>query len=1342
MVEMKSRNANRLLILTILSFFILIPVQAREHYVFSLIDSNDGLSENRVRSISQLSDGRMVIVTNGLVNLYDGTSFHYIHYDDEKVYHLSEYFGFYHLYVDTQERLWVKDYQKLMLFDLKKESFVHNLDSVLLEEGITASLSNFFMDSKSNLWCLTNQNELILKEPNQKDVTVFISDFSQLTKNNDELYDLSIYENQVFLFFKSGTMVCFNLNTRKELYRENPFEKEDTGLYERTLMVIPHKQFLYQIRNGETGILLRYDIENRKWKTILKQNYTFNTLSVDNNGNLWISSPQGLWFISHDLQDMLHIPELQLVDGRVFLSEIDTQFHDNQGGLWIGTSDRGLLYYHPDRFKFRNIGRTFFGINNKQKLKVTCFAELNEEIVVGTSSNGVYRYSHQNNFPLIPFAEIPQNTQCNWMLKDSKQRIWLCTENNGLYCITKTQTKHYTLPFNSAYFIHETPQGLLYLCTDAGLGIFDPQTESYKQMETTKRSAVGCVFQLVPYEQNSFLLLSDIGLSIYDYKNDLLQVPEKDKNRKQAIFRQSNQRYNCLFADSRGLIWFGTEDGLNVWNNRENRLRSFHTENGLVNNYIQSIIEDNQNRIWVSTSCGISCIDVEKENESYQYSFSNFNSYDGIISNEFLKRSVCLTSSGTLLWGGVDGFNELNLSRVNKLQQNTLPPLFVKFFLFGVEIKQGNKYNGEILLNQSIASTKELKLHYNQNFIAFEFSALNYINPARTFYRYYLEGIDESWHEIAAENGMGRANYTNLPPGDYLLKVCASNSNLQWDSECVEMRIVIAPPFWKTPLAYFFYMLSFLVLFYFLFAYYLKKSKEKLVIQQKEHLNRMKFQFFTNISHELRTPLTLVITPLEAMIKKITDEKQKIQLSEISRNANTLLNMVNQLLDFRRIEMSGETLHLSYCDINDFVDSICSSFKLLSQSKNIEFTWECNLSNSYTYVDKDKLQKIINNLLSNAAKFTPEEGTIHLLLENRILPDNQTEMFCIQVTDNGCGIPEKEIPKIFDRFYQVENKQTIQNTGSGIGLHITQEYVQLHHGHIQAESIEGKGSTFAVYIPLHLKPAAQVETEIKQQENILQVLIVEDNNEFRAFLSNQLSEQYTVICASNGKIGLEKAIEFSPDLIVSDVMMPEMDGIEMCRNLKKDVRVSHIPVILLTARSSEDAQIEGYDAGVDAYISKPFSMEILLLRIHNFAEQQKQRKALFKNAIVIQPESITTTSLDEELIKKAIKCIENNLSNSLYSVEQFSKDLNMDRTGLYRKLSAIVGQAPSVFIRSVRLKRAAQMLEQGIAVSEVSDLVGFGTRSHFSKCFQEEFGVKPSQYRNPQTNTGRRPEIS
>lgn len=1300
--------------------FVCCALAAQENFVFSPINSTNGLSDNRVRLICQLPDGRMVIVTEGLVNIYDGASFHYMHYNEQKAYFLKNYTGYHHAYVDNENHLWLKNQQKLMLFDIRTELFIPNIDSVCKAQGIKDRVVDFFVDTENNVWYVTENDELMFRNGRDKITSTFIPRVSEINGVTDLLYDVTIREKQLFLFHKSGTMVCYDFDTHKERYRENPFYGKE-NIYAQTLMVVPYKQYLYQARDGvNTGQLLRFNMLNRKWERILETNYWLNTLTIDNQGDCWISSFAGLWHIDEKLQDKHLISPLHLVDGRVFDSEICTQYNDNKGGLWVGTVNRGVLYYHPERFKFRNFGRSLFTQPGTDNLNVHCFTEKDGYILVGTQ-NGLFRY--EKNAPTLEqFEAIPTNAQCEMLFRDSKQRIWVCTRNNGLYCINKNKVKHYSDP---AYClsIYEAFDGRLFLCTNHGVGIFDPETGNYEQPTFPTSRDVNFVYQLTGYRQDTLLGYNNHGLFLFDSRNSSISLPEKKNN----ILQHTNHRYHSLFTDSRGLIWIGTMDGLNVYHPTYNTTRSFFEENGLVNNSIRSIVEDNSGRIWVSTSNGISRIDITENKGIYNYSIYNFNRFDGTIENEFLPRSVYKTSDNRLLWGGLDGFNEIDLNRIDSSRQHVLVPLFTKFFLSGTEIKLGEQYEGITLLKQSISSTKEIKLKHFQNFVGFEFSALNYVNPTQTYYRYMLEGADNSWHETKTTDGIGRINYTNLLPGKYRLRVFAANNNRQWGNRCAEIIIVIQPPFWKNLWAYASYVLGLILVLYFTFSYYFRQNRQKMLRQQKEELDHLKFSFFTNISHELRTPLTLILTPLGSIMKKTGDETLKKQLHGIYRNANELLKLVNQLLDFRKLEMKGESLQLTYCNICEFLGAIALSFKELAADHEIELSFECQARDLYAFIDKDKLQKIVNNLLSNAMKFTPKEGHVWLRLEKN---PSETE-FKIHVTDTGCGIPEVDLTQIFERFYQVK-KQHSTNTGSGIGLHIVKEYAQLLNGSIAVESRMNEGSKFTVSIPANLHPETEnySDPEVKPEKHIISLLVVDDNKEFRTFLQHELSEKYNILVAANGKEGLNTARKDLPDLVITDVMMPEMSGTELCRLLKNDIQISHIPVILLTAKASDNAQIEGFEAGADAYITKPFNMDILLLRIRHLIEQQEQRKSLFKNTVVINPEAITSTNVDEELIKKALGHIEKNIANTSYSVELLSKDMFMDRTGLYRKLVAIVGQTPTEFIRSVRLKKAAKMLESGIQVSEVSERVGFTTTSYFAKCFQDEFGVKPSHYKH------------
>lgn len=522
------------------------------------------------------------------------------------------------------------------------------------------------------------------------------------------------------------------------------------------------------------------------------------------------------------------------------------------------------------------------------------------------------------------------------------------------------------------------------------------------------------------------------------------------------------------------------------------------------------------------------------------------------------------------------------------------------------------------------------------------------------------------------------------------------------------------------------------------------RMQQEEALKQKEELDQMKFRFFTNISHELRTPLTLIITPLDMMIRRISDEAVKKQLGTIYKNAQNLLSLVNQLLDFRKLEMKGEKLHLMNGDMEEFISSAYNNFVPMAVEKHLNFVSQTVHRPLYMFFDSDKVHKIVNNLLSNAFKFTSEGGTVNLILSTEEI--EQRNYVRIEVSDTGIGISESDLPYIFDRFYQVGN-QGDEKMGSGIGLHLVREYVNIHEGRTTVSSRMDRGSTFVVWLPMDLKPESgdifeeatdeKPDDKEKEASGVLlsaddsrrKVLLVEDNKEFRTFLKEQLEDFYQIVEAADGEEGERCAIDENPDLIISDIMMPKVDGIELYRRIKTNMQTSHIPVILLTARTADDIKINSYEVGADSYMSKPFNFDMLMVRIEKLIEQQEKRKQEFRKNIEVNPSAITITSLDEQLIQKCLEYIEKNMDHPEYGVEELSRDLGMVRMSLYRKLQSITGNTPTDFIRSIRLKRAAQLLQGSqLPIVEIANRVGFSSSSYFAKCFKEMFGVLPKQY--------------
>jgi len=1306
-----------------------LQINAQQSFVFSSIDSKNGLSENRVRTILQLQDGRMIITTEGVTNIYDGTSFKYLHLKANAISQLSSYSGFHHGYVD-KNYVWIKDKGKLMLINIKQERFVSKPDSVLSLMRIHEPIADFFADAYHNYWVLTSSDKLLFKDSKKRTTAVFLTNVLTPNGKKDELYDVAVIRKQLFLFYKKGLIVCYDLKTAKELYQTNSLSYQDQQRYNRTLMVVQSNNTLYQIRNGASGIMLAYDIKKRIHTKILETDYWLNTISVDSKGNLWVSCAIGLWFIDKNLKEKHFIPSFKLVDGTEVNTEASTLYNDSQGGLWIGTFNHGLLYYHPDRFKFKNVGKTFFGTQPKD-IDVTCFQETKQNTILVGTKNGLYTYSPETS-KLTLFSGFPADADCISMIKDAQNRIWICTKNKGVYCLQNNQITPIGQLVGNCNYIVEKPDGQFIVATSAGLAVFNPLNGVFQPLQLTLNGErLASVSQLISFNKNSFLGKSNAGLFVYNYGKNRISQPLKE------LLKDKNQQYSCIFKDSRGIVWIGTQDGLDVWKSSTKELHTLFTDDGLVNNSIKGIIEDKQGRIWVTTAGGVSRIVVNANEKQLRFSMANFNHFDGVLENEFTASAVFASDKGQLYLGGVNGFNSIDLQKPWSFKQ-VQKPLFTGLNLFGIPVKPGESYDGNTILKNAIAATNSLELNYNQNFISIDFSALNYVNPTQTYYRYRLEGVDENWREIVAQNGTGTAVYTNLAPGNYVLKVNAANNSKEWSNEYAQITIVVNPPFWKTPIAYALYLLIIVLLFYLSLTYYKRWTKQKLIRENEEKLNELKFNFFTNVSHEFRTPLTLIITPLESILKEIKDSRIKL----VYRHALNLQHLVNQLLDFRRLEISGEKLNLTFGDLVDFVMQFEDLFGKLAEEKQIDFSIQSEKPELFLYFDKDKLHKVINNLLSNSFKFTSAGGTVRIRLS---LPKTtlKSDIVQLEVIDLGSGIAEKDLPNVFNRFYQASTTQG----GSGIGLHLVKEYVELHLGAITVESEPNLKTVFAFTIPLDLAPEkGDSETLVVSEDTIDNqlittlkketLLVVEDNDDLRRFLVTELSHKYEVFEAADGEEGEKLALSKSPDLIISDVMMPKVDGFELCKRIKSNVQTSHIPLILLTARTSEELKMTGYQSGADEYLAKPFNLEILLLRIEKLIVQKNQRQSAFSKKLEVNPKEITITSIDEQLIERALVCMEKNMDNPDYSVQQFSQDLGMDRTVLYKKMQSITGLAPSEFIRSIRLKRAAQLLIQGnYPVAEVAEKVGFNTQKYFSKYFKETFGVSPSKYAQNGNNT-------
>ena len=767
-------------------------------------------------------------------------------------------------------------------------------------------------------------------------------------------------------------------------------------------------------------------------------------------------------------------------------------------------------------------------------------------------------------------------------------------------------------------------------------------------------------------------------------------------------------------------------------------------------NFIAAITEDQERNMWVSTSRKVIRVTVASDGKgSYLFDSRAYNSEDGLQNCDFNQRSIKTLHNGIIAIGGLYGVNVFapDHIRYNKMLPNVM---FTGLSLFDEAVKVGQSYGGRVLIEKELNDVENVEFDYKQNIFSVSFASDNYNLPEKTQYMYKLEGFNNDW--LTLPLGVHNVTFTNLAPGKYVLRVKAINSDGYVGIKEATLGIVVNPPFWMSWWAYLLYAAGLVVVLFLARYRMLKREREKFHLQQienevakNEEINNMKFRFFTNVSHELRTPLTLIISPLEGMLKETTDELQSTRLQLMYRNAQRLLHLVNQLLDFRKGEMSTHQLSLSEGDIISYVHSVCNSFLLMADKKHIQFSFFSGIDTFSMAFDADKVGKIVMNLLSNAFKFTPEGGRVTVMIEHVTGTPDTLE---IKIADTGIGISDVDKEHIFDRFYQADHKGVEETTGNGIGLSLVRDFVTLHEGEVKVFDNIGTGSVFVIQFPVkHVETQVQLpeetgmsvgdEEDREMKEEVREetgrkdsplLLVVDDNEDFRIFMRYSLELQYRVKLAVNGNEAWEMMQEELPDLVISDVMMPQMDGNELCRLIKQDKRTAHIPVILLTARQNTEAKLEGLQTGADDYVTKPFNMTILVLRIRKLIELSRYHRVT-QGMIDPAPSEIVITSLDEKLIEKAIKYVEDNMSRTELSVEELSRELGMSRVHLYKKLLQITGKTPIEFIRVIRLKRAAQLLrESQLHVSEVAFEVGFNNPKYFSRYFKDEFGVLPSVY--------------
>lgn len=1036
-------------------------------------------------------------------------------------------------------------------------------------------------------------------------------------------------------------------------------------------------------------------------------------------------------------------------------NNVNCVYLDDSKILWLGTATGGVNKVNLNAKKFHSYSIV---LKNKSTVNtpIRAITADKNEIWLGTHDNGLLFINRQTKSEKY-FTNELSGKSIRSVFKDSQGDIWIGNRSG----LDKYDAKSKKIinnfkekPGNSSqmnrfFAVAEDPiDHSIWVGTYNGILRYDRQTNEFEKQSLQKyfsKSGAGCLF-----------FDSKKNLWIGTEYSGLIQLKRDSRTQKWTdtiAYRGDgsnpklpDERVYSVTEDLQGNIWAGTANGLCRINPKTQNVKLYTAANGFSDQYITKVLSDRKGNIWVGHKKGLSKLNT-RTNQIRNYSVRGSHQ-----DYEFMDGSGYVDpSTGELFFGGIEGYVSF---LPDEITDNLNPPIvaLTDFEVLNKTVKIGEEINGEVILSQALNLTKTITLGYEDKSFSIEFAALDYSSPSKNRYSYQLEGLDKDWIYTDATRRI--ATYANLPSGTYTFKVKAANSDGVWNQKPRILEIIVLPPWWKTWWAYSLYLMLLGGVGYFLYHIFKTKQEynrriliESLKAEKAQELDALKTRFFTNVSHEFRTPLTLIIDPLESLISgKLSNDKAKEYYGVMHRNAARLLVLINQFLDFRKLESGNLKLKVFKGDIVAFVQNVMTAFEFRAEQKNIDYQLETDLTELQFGFDADSVEKILYNLISNAFKFTPEGGRIVLNLS--VSAENHE--ITLSVTDNGMGIPAEKLDRIFESFYQVEDNDRVDIPGSGVGLSLTKELVRLHRGSIKVSSDPYKETCFTVTLAnltaINLnsestqkavdflsnnavKNVALEMTDNKTQSDTPIILIVEDNDEIRNYIRMNLNEDYKVMEAENGLQGLEMALDTIPDLIISDIMMPKLNGLNLCRKLKTNEKTSHIPVILLTAQQSEQYQKESYETGADAYISKPFSSVLLLVRIKNLIESRRKLRELFNKTTGFNPLVLGTNSADKAFLSKATDLIETNLANENFDVEWLASEMFLGRTQLYRKIKALTNQSVQEFITTIRLNKAAEMLLEGrLAVGEIAFMVGYTDPTSFGRVFQKQFGLTPKKY--------------
>ena len=1214
---------------------------------------------------------------------------------------------------DHQNRLWLATVDGLNVIDFKKKSVkVYNYNPKT--PGIIGANNTLtvFEDKTNKIWVGTNAGLLLLNQSTSTFSSWKHDDTIPSSLAGKDVNDIAEDQNGNIWVATNNGLSKLNTKTNDFLNFRYNYKNEQSISGNIAYRVMPEgKSHLWVGTEGgldeldiNSGQIVRYNYDERNPYTIT--NKSIRNIYFDGQGTCWLSTfSNGVVKFDKNLT-LFSVVQARPYDPKGLRENFVNAFQEyNSGEIFVGTDGGGLDLFHLKSGSFDHLAITSRLKVSKRGLPVLCMKmDHHQNLWIGTYQNGLFRYQPQTR----SYQQFTKGTDKGDII------------SNDIFCLNEDMT------------------GKIWIGTNGdGVDIYDPISGSntkFKPLPATpaeSRIPLNGFIRAIEFDQqgNAWIGTWGSGFGIYSPKTGKIRIysPENTHFPIDKIISMSQR--------NDGNMWLGTNgNGLYQFDVKSEKITAIKEGNN-AHEVIHKILEDNSGIIWYSTDNGLKSYDPLSKR------FAHYTQANGLQNTSFQNGSGLKASSGTLLFGGSNGFNYFTAIDVKR---NTIIPPVV---LTGLQLNNTPVIPGKNApIEEDISVAKVIHLDYKQSF-SISYAALNYTLPAQNSYAVMLKGLDQSWNAVRT---LKTAYYTNLDPGEYTFMVKAANNDGVWNNVGTSVKIIVSPPWWRTNLAYLCYVAFLLSVLWLLRRQGIKKIEMRQQEKQAKALHEldlMKIKFLTNLSHEFRTPISLILSPVEKLLNQYNDSQLTSQLQVVRRNGKRLLNLVNQLLDFRKLEENELTLIVSDGEMVSFIKDLADSFRDLSASKKIDLIFNGPESKFFARFDPEKIERIMFNLLSNAFKFTPEGGRIAVNMDiepSSLNEDNNTVV--IIVTDTGIGIPKEKLDLIFDRFYQTDELPSAINQGTGIGLSISKELAEMHGGTITVTSISGKGTTFTLSIPVErsskhslietpgsnksLYQPIEKTSVIPIDGDLLHVLIVEDNTELRHYLSDSLRNFYKVTEAADGNAGWQKALSSHPNLIISDISMPYMDGITLSKKLKGDKRTNHIPIILLTALTSQANLLEGLETGASDYLTKPFDFEVLNLKIRNLLKLNSSLKETYTKQFKVLRNDVEIESSSEIFLKSVVSYVEENMNNVRFSVDELSHHFNMSRGTLYYKILELTGLPPVEFMRTIKLDKAVIMLEKSdLSVSQIAYATGFATPHYFTKSFKAKFNVLPKDYR-------------